>query len=88
MIKIIVLFFASLRELTGLQSTEILLADDEEAISSLLIKIGEKFSCLRDIIGDDQISIALNKQYLAKEDSNHILHHGDEVALLPPISGG
>mmetsp|Transcript_33584 Transcript_33584/g.48725 ORF Transcript_33584/g.48725 Transcript_33584/m.48725 type:complete len:89 (+) Transcript_33584:3-269(+) len=88
MIKITVLFFASLRELTGLQSTEIVLAEGEETMSCLLQKLGESYICLRDIIVDDQISIALNKQYLAKHDADHILHQNDEVALLPPISGG
>ncbi len=33
----------------------------------------------------DSVSIAVNSEYATDA---HILHHDDEIALIPPVSGG
>ena len=75
-------FFAMCREKTGVSEREFELEDMAEA-STLLChlsrKYGGPFSSL------DRLIIAVNGEYVRPD---HILKDGDEVALIPPVSGG
>ncbi len=86
-IRIKVLFFASAREKAGTGQAEIELIssnDNGHYASTLLLRLTEKFPELD--FEENKISVAVNKAYLGEEDV--LLKDGDEVALLPPISGG
>jgi molybdopterin converting factor subunit 1 len=80
--KIKVLYFASYREIVG-HSNETIELDDNSSLNKLKKQINIKHPNLKDHW--DVALISVNKAY-----SNHnvILKDGDEVALLPPISGG
>lgn len=81
--KINVLFFGSTRELTGISSMDLEITKETVTTDDLiqeLIKIYPNINVER-----DQLSIAVNKQYCK---AVRELKDGDEVALLPPISGG
>lgn len=78
-----VIFFAKARELTGVRQSEILVAPDISC-DKLKDKIVQEFKL--DIIRNSLI-LAINEQYV---ESDTIIHFNDqdEVAVIPPISGG
>lgn len=83
--NITVLFFASLKEEMGVDELEVSLsigADRARLMSTLSGVLGSKKVSLLDC---DEVSIAVNQ---AIEKSEFVLHAGDEVAFLPPITGG
>jgi molybdopterin converting factor subunit 1 len=74
-----VLFFAYLRERCGREAR----VDVPEGST-----IGDLWSVLCDrlpVLGDGPIRFALNCVYV---DKNHVLHDNDELAVIPPVSGG
>jgi molybdopterin converting factor subunit 1 len=82
--KIVVLFFASAREITGLSRKEYVIDYASSiTIQELLVFLQKDFPGLN--FERDQIKFAVNKSYSGPE---RILHDGDEVALIPPIAGG
>ncbi len=78
---ITVLLFASLRERLGCSSVTRAVAEGTTA-GELLDALRGEFSGLA---GSGRIAIAVNSEYT---DEAHRLADGDEVALLPPVSGG
>ena len=80
--QIIVKFFASCREIVGTSSIDVDLPEASTTLD-LLVVLQRRFPNLQNVI--DEVSIAVNKKYV-KECVT--LNFGDEVALIPPISGG
>ena len=78
--RIKVLFFASLKELIGISSASIDLAEGGTT-STLFADLCIQYPSLR----QGSMAIAVNKAYVTED---IVLKDGDEVALLPPISGG
>ena len=88
-LRVKVLFFASLREQTGVPHVFVDLNSHECSLLALLKILCEKFSYLTEEILKEEISIARNQKYLCNDSFGEvILQNGDELALLPPISGG
>lgn len=92
MVKVIVLFFASLRELTGTHKVEVELSTGKTNLKELVNILCDKYCTFDGVFNDNDISIAVNKKYLENDSpnlhDNIFLCDGDEVAFLPPISGG
>ncbi|BDA43106.1 probable molybdopterin synthase sulfur carrier subunit [Coccomyxa sp. Obi] len=82
--KVAFLFFARSRELAGTQSWE-LKVHDGASIQDALQAVLTQFPGLKEIEG--RCVLALNQEYVDKG-SKQPLRDGDEVALIPPISGG
>jgi sulfur-carrier protein len=80
--KITVKFFASYRDIAG-RSEEIQVLSEGATISGLLFLLKEKYPKLGSLT--DNIIVSVNKKYAREE---VVLKEGDEVALLPPVSGG
>lgn len=78
--KVKVLFFASLRELVGKNQMELELKDGEP-VSRLLKMLESDFPDLL----SKPVMLAVNAAYVERD---HKLKDGDEVALIPPVSGG
>lgn len=76
-VKVDVKLFAMLRERAGADSVEVELADGA-TVDDLLAE-------LADLIGAMPVRAAVNREY---SDSARPLAAGDEVALIPPVSGG
>jgi len=76
-VKVTVRLFAGLRELAGVRATEI-----ELPAGATAADIWPALS-----LGDEPqgLMIAVNKSYAARDST---LEDGDEVALIPPVSGG
>jgi molybdopterin synthase catalytic subunit len=69
--------FASLRERAGAERVELELP--EQAC------VRDALDRLRTITSDLPVVMAVNREYA---DESSILHAGDELALIPPVSGG
>mmetsp|Transcript_1333 Transcript_1333/g.5709 ORF Transcript_1333/g.5709 Transcript_1333/m.5709 type:complete len:82 (-) Transcript_1333:141-386(-) len=80
--KVRVLFFANARDLAGTGEAEVELPEGADT-SALREELAEKFADLRDLV--QSITLAVNQEYTHELVE---LHDGDEVALIPPISGG
>lgn len=70
--------FAGLRERAGFRATTLHLADDARA--------GDVWSALE--LGDPEPSGLLYAVNMTYVERTHVLADGDEVALIPPVSGG
>jgi molybdopterin converting factor subunit 1 len=79
-VKISVLFFAQSHEITGKDQMDYEIPEGEK-VAFLIDKLQSQF---RDI-GAIKFRAAVNSEYV-KDD--YILHDGDQVAIIPPVSGG
>ena len=69
--------FAGLREKAGVRQVEVQLPDGA-SVNDLLAQ-------MIDLVGDMPVVVALNRTYA---DADTVVRPGDEVALVPPVSGG
>jgi molybdopterin synthase catalytic subunit len=77
-----VLFFGMLKDLVGKSEDSIELSDGA-TVRDVLAQYGPTFSRFDDAL--NSIAVAVNQQYA---DPDTILKSSDEVAFLPPVSGG
>jgi len=75
--------FAVLRDKTG--RNELRMDNAPPTVAGLLKRISEEYPALTDILSHGRIVIAVNHEFV-KPDAP--LRDGDEVALMPPFSGG
>ena len=89
--KICVLLFASTREIVGKSSIDLNFDKKEEiSLKSLLLSLERLYPELNESPQNllRHCSIALNELRAAGEVEDTKVREGDEVALLPPVSGG
>jgi len=77
-----VLFFGILKDLAG-RSSDLLSLPDHASAADVLSHYEQRLSATREIFRS--IAISVNQEYAAPELK---LKSGDEIALLPPVSGG
>lgn len=77
-----VLFFGKLRELLELDSKILTILQDNYSIQDLV----NHLKTTNPILNDHKFVVSLNKNYVFDYDED--LRNNDEVALIPPISGG
>lgn len=80
MMRVRVLFFGVLKESIGASATDIELPDGAR-VADLL----KELVASRPIPALKSLAVSVNAEFAS---SNQILHDGDEVGLLPPVSGG
>lgn len=80
-IDIKVKFFASCRDLVG--ESAVTITADINTTTELVALLLERYPGLQN--GLSEVSLAVNKQYI---DGPSSLKNDDEVAFLPPMSGG
>lgn len=80
--RVKVLFFGQLRDVVGRAEDTVELAEGA-SVADLLAHYRRTCPRLEDF--RSSLAISLNQEYA---DVSAHLHHGDEVALLPPVSGG
>jgi molybdopterin converting factor subunit 1 len=81
--RVSVLLFAMLRELAGSRSVELRLRPGA-TVADALGALGE-IDALRDALARMRVQMAVNRDYATPET---VLGAGDELALIPPVSGG
>lgn len=79
--KVRLLFFASLRERAGTKSMDHEVAEGTTA-GALLEELRRDLPAMA---AAGRISLAVNEEYC---EPGRILRAGDEIALIPPVSGG
>ena len=75
-------FFAQLREVTGTEGLQINAVD----LNGVFVELAKQYP--EDVIGQlrgDNVRVAINQELVS---GNPALVAGDEVALLPPVTGG
>lgn len=77
-----VLLFASLKEQVGERSVSVSLPDTA-TVHDLLHALTERFPSIAARL--NMARVAVNEEYATAATG---LHNGDEVALIPPVSGG
>lgn len=80
--KVNVLFFASCRDLVGSAEREMDLPDGA-TVGDLMIEIASEHPRFREMV--PSLMVSVNQDYRERSD---VLREGDEVALIPPVSGG
>jgi len=78
-----VLYFAALRDLTGVGEESVELATVPCPVSGLLEQLERKHAALRGRLS--AVRVALNEEFTELGSS---VRPGDVVALIPPVSGG
>jgi molybdopterin converting factor subunit 1 len=76
------LFFAAYRDLAGSDALEVRLPDGAR-VSDLVASLRARDAALARL--PERPAVAVNLEYAA---SDSALRDGDEVALIPPVSGG
>ncbi|MEQ9450921.1 MAG: MoaD/ThiS family protein [Pseudomonadales bacterium] len=85
MASVRVVFFASLRDATGMADCQV----EANSLPVLLDKMRSMFVAeVMTALTADNVRIAVNQQLLAGEQHDLTLQNGDEVAFLPPVTGG
>ncbi len=77
-----VLFFASCRDLVGASEQDVALPEGA-TVQNLISEIVSEHS--RFIAMAPSLMVSVNQEYQKRET---VLHNGDEVAFIPPVSGG
>ena len=80
---ITVKLFAILKDKAG--TSEILLAGKTQAVSDLLRQVSQELPILSDILSSCAMMVSVNQEFVK---TNALVKDGDEVALMPPFSGG
>ncbi len=80
--KICVKFFASAREAVGESDVTVDLHENATA-NDVLDFFSSRFEAMKQI--RPYVRVAVNQSYVLNE---HVLNDGDEVAIIPPVSGG
>lgn len=76
--------FALLREWAGSDVVEVDVADGA-TVADALRDIAEQHRSLAQAVGSAGLVMAVNHEYAGPET---VLRAGDEIALIPPVSGG
>uniref|UniRef100_UPI0037E71531 molybdopterin synthase sulfur carrier subunit n=1 Tax=Semicossyphus pulcher TaxID=241346 RepID=UPI0037E71531 len=84
--QVCVLYFAKSVELTGVKEEQVVAVPtpiSSRDLWRLLVQRHPRLSVLQ-----DQVVLAVRQQYVAINDQVVTLGDGDEVAVVPPLSGG
>jgi molybdopterin converting factor subunit 1 len=81
-VRIKVLFFGPVREIVGLREDTIEMPDGAR-LEAILETYGNRFPRLREMAGS--VGLAVNQQFSSP---NTLVADGDEIAIMPPVSGG
>ena len=76
-----VLLFGITRDLTGQSSVSVSLSDNAR-VSDLVSQLHQQFPALA---GIRSLLVAVNGEYA---EADQVLTRNDEIALIPPVSGG
>ena len=84
-VKVNVLFFAKVRELTNRSSVQLEITS-KLSLKNLIEQVIIQYPSLE--VLKENLIIALNQNYVNDLNEILVLKESDEIALIPPISGG
>lgn len=80
---ITVKLFAILKDKAG--RDELLINAGPATVSELLLQIAAEYPVLKDMLSAGRVMVSVNHEFVKQ---GSLVHNGDEVALMPPFSGG
>ncbi len=80
---IVVKLFAILKDKAG--RDELRIDASPPTVSELLRQIGAEYPMLKDMLSEGRVLVSINHEFVMKDAQ---IQDGDEVALMPPFSGG
>ncbi|WDI31343.1 MoaD/ThiS family protein [Hyphococcus flavus] len=80
-----VLFFGKLSDLAGARERNVMLPSRTHTVSDLIDTIGEDDTVLSAALKESSVRVIINEKMA---DSGTAVSDRDEVAFLPPVSGG
>ena len=80
--QIRVKLFAILRDRAG-KSEMMLELTSGASVSTAIARLAQQAPAIRDLLS--RVALAVNREYVKPD---QILNDGDELALIPPVSGG
>ncbi|KAF7700786.1 molybdopterin synthase sulfur carrier subunit [Silurus meridionalis] len=83
--EVTVLYFAKSAELTGVKSEKIQINSELTSLQ-LWQELEHKHPKL--VVVREQVVLAVRREYVSVGEQVVRLQHGDEVAVIPPLSGG
>ncbi|KAI5099489.1 molybdopterin synthase sulfur carrier subunit-like [Silurus meridionalis] len=83
--EVTVLYFAKSAELTGVKSEKIQINSELTSLQ-LWQELEHKHPKL--VVVREQVVLAVRREYVSVGEQVVHLQHGDEVAVIPPLSGG
>lgn len=82
--RVTVKYFASLKQMAGKEEDQFNV-DEGTTLEQLSALIGQSVSQLGDMVREKKVLISLNYDVVPLDT---VVKDGDEIALLPPFSGG
>ncbi|KAL6043089.1 Molybdopterin synthase sulfur carrier subunit [Balamuthia mandrillaris] len=85
--KVKCLFFAASKEVCGQEQKEFADLEEGTTVRQLLARLNEEYPALQQVLASAMV--ALNQDYVDPHSTQHDpqLHDGDELAIIPPLSG-
>ena len=80
---ITVKLFAMLRDKAG--ASEVILSENPATVGDLIDLIGDRYPDIKDMLSCGKVLTSVNHEFVKQDER---LKNGDEVALMPPFSGG
>ena len=81
-----VLYFAWVREMTGIQEEEIDLADGISTVGDLVTSLKQNGANYAEAFADNtMVRVAVNQEYVNLDQR---ISNDDEIAFFPPVTGG
>lgn len=81
-----ILYFAWLKEKTGVGEEDVVLPDGVADVAGLIHWLRERGDGFAQAFADEGVvRVAVNHEHV---DLGHAVHDGDEVAFFPPVTGG
>jgi molybdopterin converting factor subunit 1 len=74
--------FAILKDRGGMSELSLDVAG-ETTVERAIVQLAEKLPAIREYL--PRVAVAVNREYVKRD---HVLRDGDELALIPPVSGG
>jgi molybdopterin converting factor subunit 1 len=81
--RVTVLYFAAIRELLGQHEESLVLSSTGVSVQEFLEELTSLHPGLRGRLGG--VRVAVNEAFVS---TDAVIHAGDVVALIPPVTGG
>lgn len=83
-----ILFFGKLQDIAGKPQLPAPATAIGHSVQTLLALISDERPELGAALSEDNIRVCINQELLAKGANDRLISEGDEIAFLPPMSGG
>lgn len=80
-----ILFLGKLADIAGGRTRELTLDANVRTIDDLIVAVSAQGNLLAEALNEKSVRFVINENFASR---NSIISGGDEIAFLPPVSGG